>query len=182
MKTILTIAALTLGLNAKAELPSTPENYMICQVEISKNEKVLSEHLVTTFHPSRGIYQMGPRTYHYSATAASNCVSQPFNKKYNKENLYKERKTKTYIDLCYVISNGSIEGEDGTADFYLAKRSIKEIFKFDYLNRGNPLKLLGTEKNEQQIGDYEVSANCENKMLSTLDSIWGEIKKEKLGL
>jgi hypothetical protein len=182
MKTILTAATLLLSLNTQAALPSTPENYMICQVEINKDGKKLSSHLVTTFHPSRGIYQVGPTTYHYSATAASNCVSQPFNKKYNKENLYKERKTKSYIDLCYVISNGSLEGEDGIADFYLARRSVKEIFKFDYLNRGNPLNIEGTEENEQQVDDYEVSASCENKMLSPLDPIWSKIKKEKLGL
>ncbi len=182
MKTILTIAALSIGLNANANLPSTPENYMICQVELTKEGKTLSSHQITTFHPSRSVYQVGPRTYHYSATAASNCVSQPFNKKYNKEHLYREKRTKSYIDLCYVISNGVEEGRDGTADFYLARRSIKEIFKFDYLNRTNPLKVTGTDVNDQIIGDYEVKANCENKMLSPLDSLWTKIKKERLGL
>lgn len=161
--------------------PNLVENFMICNVSISKNGEVLKKHLVTTYHPSKGVLQVGSTPYHYASTVVSNCVFQAFEEKYNKRKLFQDKKSKTYIDLCYKIGNGVEETKDGYAEFYLVQRPKKEMFKMNYLNLDQPLKVTGNDRQNKLVGDYEIDAQCENKMLSPIDELWSKIKKDRLG-
>lgn len=155
-------------------------NYMVCNVSIlNKKDKVLSTHLITTYAPSSSVMQVGSTPYHYPEAVSSNCAFQVFNKAQHKKSFHKA--SGNYLDICYKITNGVLETENGYAELYLVKRPVKNVVSLQYMNQDTPLKLNGTEKIERPIGDYKLKADCENKMLTPLDPIWAEIKKERLG-
>lgn len=181
MKTLILALSTLLILNTEASAASfDDESYMVCHVTIQKNSKVKSEHLITTYVPDQGTTLMGETAYHFSATAVSNCVMQPFNKKYNKRVLHKEFFKGKYVDLCFKVANGSEVGRDGYAEFYLNLRSDKEYYKMGYLNRNHPLKVSGNDTVTKSIGDYEVTAACENKVLNPVGGLWNEIFQDRV--
>ncbi len=183
MKTLLIMTLLSIFTSTYAVEHSKEKfNYMICEVELTNLKgKTLSKTLVSTYNPSSGVMNIGSEIYHYPETAVSACSSKAFDKKYNKKNFEYNWWSKKITDICFRITNGVHEDNDGYAEIYIAKRSVSlKNFSLDYLNRNTPIILNGTMDSEDRIGDYIVKSSCQNKMLSVTDPLWSQIRTDKL--
>ncbi len=161
-------------------LATKHENYMMCDVSIAVNDSIVKKHLLTTYLPTRGIYQAGDRAYHYSSTVVSSCQSQAFNEEYNKNNFYYNTNSNSFVDICFKINNGTYLDKDGYAEIYLAHRSKINYFQFNYLNRNKPIRITGSSTNSALIQNYYVKVSCKNTILSPYDQMWTDIRNNRL--